>query len=191
MSILADSSTRVVVQGITGHAGAFHARRMADYGTQVVAGVTPGKGGKIAEGVPVFDTVAKAVAETGANASVVFVPAPFAADAVMEAADAGLALVVCITEGIPALDVARARAYARERGARMIGPNCPGIATPPDCKLGIIPEQILTPTGPVASASSRAAAPSPTRPSGSSPASASDSPPPSESAATRSSAARS
>jgi len=145
MGILADSSTRVVVQGITGHAGAFHAQRMASYGTQVVAGVTPGKGGETVGGVPVFDTMAEAVAETGANASVIFVPAPSAADAVMEAADARVALVVCITEGIPALDVARARAYARERAVRLIGPNCPGLATPPDCKLGIIPEQILTP----------------------------------------------
>ena len=145
MSILADSSTRVVVQGITGHAGAFHARGMIHYGTQVVAGVTPGKGGETVEGVPVFDTMAEAASETGANASVVFVPAPFAADAVMEAADAGVALIVCITEGIPALEVARARAYVRERGVRMIGPNCPGVATPPDSKVGIIPEQILTP----------------------------------------------
>jgi len=145
MSILADASTRVVVQGITGHAGAFHARRMRGYGTQVVAGVTPGKGGETVEGVPVFDTMAEAVAATGANASVVFVPAPFAADAVMEAADAGVALVVCITEGIAALEVARARAYVRERGVRMIGPNCPGVATPPDCKVGIIPEAILAP----------------------------------------------
>ncbi|HPD13905.1 MAG TPA: succinate--CoA ligase subunit alpha [Planctomycetota bacterium] len=148
MGILADSSTRAVVQGITGHAGAFHARRMAGYGTQVVAGVTPGKGGETVEGVPVFDTMAQAVAATGANASVIFVPAPFAADAMMEAADARVALVVCITEGIPALDMARARAYARERGVRVIGPNCPGLATPPDCKLGIIPERILTP-GPI------------------------------------------
>jgi succinyl-CoA synthetase alpha subunit len=145
MSILADSSTRVAVQGITGHAGAFHAQQMLHYGTQVVAGVTPGKGGETSGGVPVFDTMAEAVAATGANASAIFVPAPFAADAVMEAADSGVALIVCITEGIPALEVARARAYVRERGVRMIGPNCPGVATPPDCKVGIIPEQILAP----------------------------------------------
>ncbi|MBM4032500.1 MAG: succinate--CoA ligase subunit alpha [Planctomycetes bacterium] len=148
MSILVDSATRVVVQGITGHAGAFHARRMMHYGTQVVAGVTPGKGGETFDGVPVFDTMSEAVAATGATASVVFVPPPFAADAAMEAADSGVALVVCITEGIPALEVARARAYVRGRGARMIGPNCPGVATPPDCKVGIIPGEILAP-GPV------------------------------------------
>ena len=148
MSILVDSATRVVVQGITGHAGAFHARRMLGYGTQVVAGVTPGKGGTAFEGVPVFDTVAEAVARTGATASGIFVPAPFAADAVSEAADAGVPLIVCITEGIPALEAARMRARVREHGARLIGPNCPGVITPPDCKIGVVPETILTP-GPV------------------------------------------
>ena len=147
MSILADSTTRVVIQGITGHAGAFHAQLMKQYGTKVVAGVTPGKGGTVVEGVPVFDTMEQAVAETRATASAVFVPAPFAADAIMEAADAGIELIVCITEGIPALDAARARAFVRERGVRLIGPNCPGIITPPGCKIGIIPGQILTPGG--------------------------------------------
>ena len=156
MSILIDSSTRVLVQGITGHAGAAHAHLMLEYGTAVVAGVTPGKGGTFFEAdgeswrarVPVFDTAAEAVAATGANASVVFVPAPAAADAVMEAADAGAALVVCITENIPALDAARARAYARERGVRLVGPNCPGVITPGECKVGIVPNTISTP-GPV------------------------------------------
>ena len=142
MSILVDSATRLVVQGITGHAGAFHAERMIEYGTQVVAGVTPGKGGTRVMNVPVLDTVAQAVAETGANASVIFVPPPFAADAVMEAADAGVGLIVCITEGIPALQVARARAYVKERGARLIGPNCPGAISPGKCKVGIMPGPI-------------------------------------------------
>ncbi|MDP6439501.1 MAG: succinate--CoA ligase subunit alpha [Candidatus Brocadiia bacterium] len=138
MSILVDSATRLVVQGITGHAGAFHTELMIEYGTQVVAGVTPGKGGTRVVNVPVLDTVAQAVAETGANASVIFVPPPFAADAVMEAADAGVGLIVCITEGIPALQVARARAYVREREARLIGPNCPGVISPGKCKVGIM-----------------------------------------------------
>ncbi len=138
MSILVDSATRLVVQGITGHAGAFHTELMIEYGTQVVAGVTPGKGGTRVMNVPVLDTVAQAVAETGANASVIFVPPPFAADAVMEAADAGVGLIVCITEGIPALQVARARAYVREREARLIGPNCPGVISPGKCKVGIM-----------------------------------------------------
>ncbi len=153
MSILVDSGTRVLVQGITGHAGGFHSRLMLAAGTQVVAGVTPGKGGSVfeAEGegwggrVPVFDTAAEAVEETGANASVVFVPAAFAADAVLEAADAGVGLVVCITEGIPALDVARARHVVRSRGVRLIGPNCPGVTTPEACKIGIIPASIVRP----------------------------------------------
>ena len=146
--ILIDSATRVVIQGITGHAGAFHTRLMREYGTQVVAGVTPGKGGSDVEGVPVFDTASEAVAATGANATAIFVPAPFAADAIMEAADAGIGLIVCITEGIPALEVARARHYVQERGCRMIGPNCPGLISPPDCKIGIIPGQILS-LGPI------------------------------------------
>jgi len=156
MSILVDSATRVVVQGITGHAGALHTRLMLEYGTAVVAGVTPGKGSTMFEAagenwgarVPIFDTAARAVAETGATASVIFVPAPAAADAVMEAADSGVALVVSITEGSPALAVARARAYVRERGVRLIGPNCPGIITPGQSKVGIIPNMIGRP-GPV------------------------------------------
>ncbi len=142
MSILVDTATRLVVQGITGHAGALHTRSMLEYGTQVVAGVTPGKGGTKFESVPVFDTVAQAVEQTEANASVVFVPAAFGADAVMEAADAGVELVVCITEGIPALEAARMRHYVRERGARLIGPNCPGVITPGECKVGIMPGPI-------------------------------------------------
>jgi len=145
MSILVDSATRVVIQGITGHAGGFHARLMLEYGTKVVAGVTPGKGGTSFAGVPVFDTLAEAARETGANASVIFVPAAFAADAIMEAADGGVEPIVCITEGIPALDVARARAFARARGARLIGPNCPGVITPGECKLGIMPGPIHRP----------------------------------------------
>jgi succinyl-CoA synthetase alpha subunit len=148
MSILVDKSTRVVVQGITGQAGAFHTRLMREYGTQIVAGVTPGKGGTRLDDIPVFDTVSEAVAKTAATASCVFVPAPFAADAVMEAADAAVALVVCITEGIPALDAARARAYTRACGVRLVGPNCPGVITPNACKIGILPGDILTP-GPV------------------------------------------
>jgi len=145
VSILVDSATRVVIQGITGHAGAFHSKLMLEYGTKVVAGVTPGKGGTTADGVPVFDTLAEAVARTGADASVIFVPAAIAADAIEEAAAEGVKLVVCITEGIPALDVARARAYVRERGARLIGPNCPGLITPGECKLGIMPGPIHRP----------------------------------------------
>jgi len=147
MSILVDSATRVAIQGITGHAGAFHNRLMLEYGTKVVAGVTPGKGGTTADGVPVFDTLAEAVARTGADASVIFVPAAIAADAIEEAAAEGVKLIVCITEGIPALDVARARAYVRQRGARLIGPNCPGLITPGECKLGIMPGPIHRPGG--------------------------------------------
>lgn len=153
MSILADSGTRAVVHGITGHAGALHARLMLGYGTQVVAGVTPGKGGTIfeAEGegwrarVPIFDTAARAVAETGATASVIFVPAASAADAVLEAADAGAALIVCITEGIPALEAARMREIVRRAGARLIGPNSPGVITPGESNLGITPGAITAP----------------------------------------------
>ncbi len=139
MSVLVNRKTRVVVQGLTGREGSFHAEQMVEYGTKVVAGVTPGKGGSKHLGVPVFNTVADAVRKTGANASVVFVPPPFAADAVLEAADAGLPLVVCITEGIPTLDMVRVKAYLAARGTRLIGPNCPGIISPGQCKIGIMP----------------------------------------------------
>lgn len=142
MSILVDKSTRVVVQGITGKEGSFHAAQMREYGTNIVAGVTPGKGGSKHEGVPVFDTVSEAVKQTGANASVIYVPPPFAADAIMEAADAGLSLVVCITEGIPTIDMVRAFDYLRDRATRLIGPNCPGIISPGKCKIGIMPGHI-------------------------------------------------
>lgn len=142
MSILVDKNTRVVVQGITGKEGSFHTGQMIAYGTKVVAGVTPGKGGAEHEGVPIFDTLAEAVKQTGANASVVYVPPPFAADAIMEAADAGMPLVVCITEGIPALDMVRAFDYLRDRTTRLIGPNCPGIISPGKCKIGIMPGHI-------------------------------------------------
>ena len=139
MSVLVDNKTRVVVQGLTGREGSFHAGQMLEYGTKVVAGVTPGKGGMKHLGVPVFDTVEQAVRATGANASVVFVPPPFAADAVLEAADAGLPLVVCITEGIPTLDMVKVSAVLAARGTRLIGPNCPGIISPGQCKIGIMP----------------------------------------------------
>jgi succinyl-CoA synthetase alpha subunit len=146
LSILVDKSTRVVVQGITGKEGSFHTAQMRDYGTNIVAGVTPGKGGADHEGVPVFDTVAEAVKQTGANAGVIYVPPPFAADAIMEAADAGLPLVVCITEGIPTIDMVRAFDYLRDRATRLIGPNCncPGIISPGKCKIGIMPGHIHT-----------------------------------------------
>ena len=143
MSILVDENSRVIVQGITGRDGAFHASQMRAYGTKVVGGVTPGKGGqKTDDGIPIFNTMAEAVAETGGNASVVYVPAAFATDAICEAADAGVALVVCITEGIPVLDMVRVLPYLRERGARLIGPNCPGIISPGKCKVGIMPGDI-------------------------------------------------
>ena len=150
MSILVDRNTRLVVQGITGREGEFHSLQMIEYGTQVVAGVTPGKGGQWAcEGkVPVFDTVAEAVAATEANASVVYVPARFAADAILEAASAGIPLIVCITEGIPTLDMVRVRAYLDQEGARLVGPNCPGLLSPGEAKVGIMPGHIATP-GPV------------------------------------------
>jgi succinyl-CoA synthetase alpha subunit len=142
MSILVDKSTRVIVQGLTGKQGAFHAGLMKEYGTQVVAGATPLKGGESVHGIPVFDTVSKGVSETGANVSVIFVPPPFAADAIYEAADAGVALIVCITEGIPANDMVRAKAFVDSKGVRLIGPNCPGIISPGRCKIGIMPAQI-------------------------------------------------
>ena len=143
MSILIDKQTRLIVQGLTGREGTFHAKQAAAYGTTVVGGVTPGKGGTTHEGWPMFDTVQDAVKETGANASVIFVPPPFAADAVMEAADAGLALVVCITEGIPTLDMMRAMTFLKERPAtRLVGPNCPGLISPGKAKAGIIPGNI-------------------------------------------------
>ncbi len=148
MSILIDRDTRLLVQGVTGREGTFHTEQMLSYGTNVVAGVTPGKGGSAHLERPVFNTVAEAVAETGANASVIFVPAAFAAAAVCEAADAGLPLIVCITEGIPTADMIRACAYVRSRGARLVGANCPGLLTPGQSKVGIIPGQIASP-GPV------------------------------------------
>ena len=149
MSIFIDGDTRLVVQGITGRDGSFHAQQMIEYGTKVVAGVTPGKGGQTFGGsVPVFNTMALAVAETGANASVIYVPAAFAADAILEAADAGVGLIVCITEGVPVADMMLALPYVREKGARLIGPNCPGMIAPGIGKVGILPGQIVMP-GPV------------------------------------------
>jgi succinyl-CoA synthetase alpha subunit len=142
LSVLVDKSTRLVVQGITGKEGTFHTRQMVEYGTRVVAGVTPGKGGTKHEDIPVFNTVADAVREAGANASVIYVPPPFAADAIMEAADASIPLVVCITEGIPALDMVKVKEYLANRETRLIGPNCPGIISPGKCKIGIMPGHI-------------------------------------------------
>ena len=148
MSILVDKSTRLVVQGITGGEGSFHTRQMVEYGTQVVAGAVPGKGGQDFDGIPVFNTVSDAVEQAGANASVVFVPPPFAADAIMEAADAGVALVICITEGIPTIDMIDVHAYLENRPTRLVGPNCPGVISPGQCRIGIMPEFIHEP-GPV------------------------------------------
>jgi succinyl-CoA synthetase alpha subunit len=150
MSIWVGKATRLAVQGLTGREGSFHARSCREYGTQVVAGVTPGKGGTTHEGIPVFDTVADAVRETGANASMIFVPPPYAADAIVEAADAGVAVIACITEGIPTNDMIRAKAFLAEKNAagervRLIGPNCPGIITPGECKIGIMPGRIHRP----------------------------------------------
>ena len=148
MSILMDSNTPVIVQGITGREGQFHARNMKASGTRIVGGVTPGKGGTSVEGVPVFDTVNEAIAATGATASCIFVPPPGAADAIMEAASASIKLIVCITEGIPVIDMTRAILTVREHNALLIGPNCPGMCTPGQGKIGIIPYQIFTP-GPI------------------------------------------
>jgi succinyl-CoA synthetase alpha subunit len=145
MSVLVNAHTRVVVQGLTGTAGTFHAKQMRDYGTPVVGGVTPGKGGSVHEGFPVFDTVATAVAATGANASVIFVPPHGAADAILEAAGAGIELIVCITEGIPVLDMVRARRVLEGKSCRLVGPNCPGVITPGTAKLGIMPGYIHKP----------------------------------------------
>ncbi len=138
MSILIDENTRVVVQGITGNEGLFHTKQMVEYGTKVVAGVTPGKGGQKVEGIPVFNTMMEAVKNTGANASAIFVPPAFAADAILEAADSGVSLVVCLTEGIPTLDMVMVRRFLRDRGTELVGPNTPGIISPGKCKIGVM-----------------------------------------------------
>ena len=149
MSVFVDSNTRLLVQGITGRDGSFHTKQMMEYGTKVVGGVTPGKGGQKFEGtVPIFNTVADAVSATGANCTVIYVPPMFAADAIMEAADAGIKFIVAITEGVPVLDMTRVYPFVKEKGARLLGPNCPGLITPGQSKVGIIPGQICTP-GPV------------------------------------------
>jgi len=149
VSIFIDKSTRLLVQGITGRDGSFHARQMLEYGTQVVGGVTPGKGGqKFEDKVPIFNTVEEAVRRTGANATVIYVPPTFAADAMMEAADAGIPFIVCITEGVPVLDMTRVYPFVNERGSRLLGPNCPGLISPGQSKIGIIPGRICAP-GPV------------------------------------------
>ncbi|MEO7501594.1 MAG: succinate--CoA ligase subunit alpha [Gemmatimonadaceae bacterium] len=149
MSIFIDNDTRLIIQGITGRDGSFHARQMIEYGTQVVGGVTPGKGGqKFDDKVPIFNTVEQAVNETGANASVIYVPPMFAADAMMEAADAGIPFIVCITEGVPVLDMTRVYPFVKEKGARLLGPNCPGLISPGKSKVGIIPGRICAP-GPI------------------------------------------
>jgi succinyl-CoA synthetase alpha subunit len=145
MAILADSGTKLIVQGITGREGRFHTRQMLEYGTQVMGGVTPGKGGEWVEGRPVFDTVKAAVEATGATASLIYVPAAFAADAILEAGDAGIELIVCITEGIPVQDMARVYQYIKRTGCRLIGPNCPGLLTPGQTKIGIMPGYIAKP----------------------------------------------
>ena len=149
MSIFIDKTTRLIVQGITGRDGSFHTKQMMEYGTQVVGGVTPGKGGqKFEDQVPIFNTVAEAVKKTGANASVIYVPPPFAADAMMEAADAHIPFIVCITEGVPVLDMTKVYPFVKEKGSRLLGPNCPGLISPGQSKVGIIPGQICVP-GPV------------------------------------------
>lgn len=145
MSILINKDTRVICQGITGSHGAFHTRQMVEYGTKMVGGVTPGKGGTDVDGIPVFDTVAEAARKTGANVSVIYVPAAFAADAIAEGVDAGLELVVCITEGIPVIDMVKVKGYMKDKKTRLIGPNCPGVITPGECKIGIMPGYIHRP----------------------------------------------
>ncbi|HLU21917.1 MAG TPA: succinate--CoA ligase subunit alpha [Bacillaceae bacterium] len=144
MSVFVDKNTKVIVQGITGSTALFHTKQMLEYGTKIVGGVTPGKGGTEVEGVPVFNTVAQAVEETGANASVIYVPAPFAADAILEAVDAELDLVICITEHIPVLDMVKVKRYMEGKKTRLIGPNCPGVITADECKIGIMPGYIHT-----------------------------------------------
>lgn len=148
MAILVDKNTKVLTQGITGATGQFHTRACKEYGTKMVAGVTPGKGGTDFEGIPIFDTVARAVAETGANTSVIYVPPPFTADAIMEAADAGIDLIISITEGVPVMDMVRVKRYLEGRRSRLLGPNCPGVITPGECKIGIMPGHIFK-SGPI------------------------------------------
>jgi succinyl-CoA synthetase alpha subunit len=145
MSIMINRDTRVITQGITGATGLFHAQGAREYGTKMVGGVTPGKGGTSIDGFPVYDTVCDAVAKTGATASVIYVPPPFAADSIMEAVDAGIALVCCITEGIPVLDMVKVKQYLKGKNTRLVGPNCPGVITPGECKIGIMPGYIHTP----------------------------------------------
>ena len=149
MSILVNKNTRVLVQGITGQEGQFHTRQCIEYGTNVVAGVTPGKGGQSMDAVPVYNTVRQAKEQTGANASMILVPPPFAGDAILEAIDAGIDLIVCITEGIPVMDMLKIKNYLAQKTSRLIGPNCPGIITPGECKIGIMPGRIHKPGGPV------------------------------------------
>ena len=139
MSILVNKDSKIMVQGLTGRQGSFHAQQCIDYGTQIVAGVTPGRGGEEHIGVPVFNTAHEAVAATGANVSMIYVPAAFAADAILEAADAGVELVICITEGIPVLDMVKVKAALTDYDCRLVGPNCPGVITPGECKIGIMP----------------------------------------------------
>jgi succinyl-CoA synthetase alpha subunit len=145
MSILVNKQTRVLTQGITGATGQFHTKACKEYGTQMVSGVTPGKGGTAFEGIPIFDTVSGAVAETAANATVIYVPPPFAADAIMEATDAGIPLIICITEGVPVRDMIRVKRYLEGKNSQLLGPNCPGVITPGECKIGIMPGHIHRP----------------------------------------------
>ena len=145
MAILVNKNTRVLTQGITGATGQFHTKACKDYGTQMVAGVTPGKGGSAFEGIPIFDSVERAVRETGANASVIYVPPPFAADAILESADARIPLIICITEGVPVRDMIKVKRYLVGRSSRLLGPNCPGTITPGECKIGIMPGHIHRP----------------------------------------------